>query len=68
MTLMRGEEVVSSSDDMIPTLHFNKYSFIAREVKAGETYTVKIMPFMSESSNISAMNLKGYYILDLYLK
>ena len=68
MTLMRGDEVADSSDDMIYTLHFNKYSFISHEVKAGETYTVKITPFMSESSNISAMNLKGYYILDLYLK
>ncbi len=68
MTLMRGEETIVSSDDMIPSLHFNKYSFIAQKVKAGETYTLKITPFMSESSNISAMNLKGYYILDLYLK
>ena len=68
MTLMLGNETLAVSDDMIPTIHFNKYSFISHEVKAGETYTVKIMPFMSESSNISAMNLKGYYILDLYLK
>jgi len=68
MTLMRGDETIASSDDMISTLHFNKYSFIAHEVKTGETYTIKITPFMSESSNISAMNIKGYYILDLYLK
>ena len=59
---------VDTSDDMITTLHFNKYSFITRQVKKGEKYTIKITPFMSESSNIEAMNLKGYYILDLYLK
>ena len=68
MTLLHNEVEIASSDDMISTLHFNKYSFIAHEVKSGETYTIKITPFMSESSNISAMNLKGYYILDLYLK
>ena len=68
MTLMHGEEILASSDDMIQTIHFNKYSFISHEVKAKETYTLKITPFMSESSNIDAMNLKGYYILDLYLK
>lgn len=68
MTLMRGDETIASSDDMISTLHFNKYSFITGKVKAGETYSIKITPFMSESSNISAMNIKGYYILDLYLK
>ena len=68
MTLLHGDETTASSDDMISTLHFNKYSFIAQKVKAGETYSIKITPFMSESSNISAMNIKGYYILDLYLK
>ena len=68
MTLLHDGVETDTSDDMIQTLHFNKYSFIAHEVNAGETYTIKITPFMSESSNISAMNLKGYYILDLYLK
>lgn len=68
MTLLHDGVEIETSDDMIQTIHFNKYSFITREVKAGETYTIKITPFMSESSNISAMNLKGYYILDLYLK
>ena len=68
MTLLHDGVETVTSDDMIDFLHFNKYSFIAQKVKAGETYTIKITPFMSESSNISAMNLKGYYILDLYLK
>lgn len=68
MTLLHNGVEIATSDDMIPTIHFNKYSFITHEVKKEETYTVKITPFMSESSNISAMNLKGYYILDLYLK
>ena len=68
MTLMHDGVETCSSDDMIPSLPFNKYSFITHKVKAGETYTIKITPFMSESSNISAMNIKGYYILDLYLK
>jgi len=68
MTLLHNGVEIATSDDMIPTIHFNKYSFITHKVKKEETYTVKITPFMSESSNISAMNLKGYYILDLYLK
>ena len=68
MTLLHDGTETVTSDDMISTLHFNKYSFITHEVKAGETYTIKITPFMSESSNISAMNINGYYILDLYLK
>lgn len=68
MTLLHKGVETAASDDMMESIHFNKYSFIAHKVKAGETYTVKITPFMSESSNISAMNLKGYYILDLYLK
>ncbi|MBR6422046.1 hypothetical protein IKS86_04990 [bacterium] len=68
MTLLHDGVEIGTSDDMISTLHFNKYSFITRKVKAGETYSIKITPFMSESSNISAMNIKGYYILDLYLK
>ena len=68
MTLLHNGVEIITSDDMIDSIHFNKYSFIAQKVKAEETYTVKITPFMSESSNISAMNLKGYYILDLYLK
>ena len=58
----------AASDDMIETVHFNKYSNISYKVKKGEVYTVKVAPFMSESSNVSAMNIKGYYILDLYLK
>ena len=68
MTLLHNGVEAVTSDDMIQTIHFNKYSFISHEVKAGESYTVKIMPFMSESSNISSMNIKGSYILDLYLK
>lgn len=68
MTLLHNGVEIATSDDMIPTIHFNKYSFITHKVKKEETYTVKITPFMSESSNISAMNLKGYYILDLHLK
>ena len=68
MTLLHKDKVLAESDDMIQTIHFNKYSFIAQKVKAGETYTIKILPFMSESSNISAMNITGHYILDLYLK
>ena len=68
MTLLHDGVEIGTSDDMISTLHFNKYSFITHKVKAGETYSIKITPFMSESSNISAMNIKGYYILDLYLK
>ena len=68
LTLMHGSETVGVSDDVMTGVHFNKYSFIAHEVKAGETYTIKITPFMSESSNISAMNLKGSYILDLYIR
>lgn len=68
MTLLQNDTEVAASDDMIQTLHFNQYSFISHEVKKGEKYTIKVMPFMSESSNIEAMNLKGYYILDLYLK
>lgn len=68
MTLLHDGVETVTSDDMIQTLHFNKYSAITHEVRKGETYTLKIMPFMSESSNISAMNIKGYYILDLYLK
>ena len=63
MTLLHDGVEIGTSDDMISTLHFNKYSFITRKVKAGETYSIKIAPFMSESSNISAMNIKGYYIL-----
>ena len=68
MTLLHKDKVLAESDDMIQTIHFNKYSFITSKVKAGETYTIKITPFMSESSNISAMNIIGHYILDLYLK
>lgn len=68
MTLLQNGTEADVSDDVIRTLHFNKYSFISHEVKKGEKYTIKVMPFMSESSNIEAMNLKGYYILDLYLK
>ena len=68
MTLLQNGTEVAASDDMIETVHFNKYSFIPHKVEKGETYTIKVMPFMSESSNISAMNIKGSYILDLYLK
>ena len=68
MTLLHDGTEIATSDDMIPTLHFNQYSFISAQVKKDEKYTIKINPFMSESSNISMMNLKGYYILDLYLK
>ena len=68
VTLLHGSAVLKTSDDMIPSIHFNKYSSIIRKVKAGVTYTIKVSPFMSESSNISAMNIKGSYILDLYLK
>ena len=28
----------AASDDMIPTIHFNKYSFISHEVKKGKKY------------------------------
>lgn len=68
VTLLQNGEIADSSDDMMQTIHFNKYSFVSHEVRKGETYTVKVTPFMSESSNISAMNIKGSYILDLYLK
>ena len=68
VTLMHENAEIGYSDDTIPTLNFNKYSYIAHKVEAGETYTIKIAPFMSESSNIEAINLKGSYILDLYLK
>jgi hypothetical protein len=67
LTLLHGNAVLETSDDMIPSIHFNKYSSIIRKVKAGETYTIKVSPFMSESSNISAMNIQGYYILDIYV-
>ena len=68
MTLMKDGVEVASSDDMIETINFNNYSFISYKVKKDEKYTIKITPFMSESSNVSAMNIKGSYILDLYLK
>lgn len=68
VTLLKDGAEAAVSDDMIETIHFNKYSFISHKVKKGEKYTIKIAPFMSESSNIEAMNLKGSYILDLYLK
>ncbi|MBO4699230.1 hypothetical protein J5690_06430 [bacterium] len=68
VTLMKDGGIIEISDDLMTAVHFNKYSFIAHEVKAGETYTIKITPFMSESSNISAMNIKGSYILDLYIR
>ena len=68
MTLLHDGAETASSDDMLKAVHFNKYSFISHEVKKGEKYTIKITPFMSESSEISAMNIKGSYILDLYLK
>ena len=68
MSLAYDGEIIDISDDAMTSIHFNKYSFIAREVKAGETYTIKITPFMSESSNISAMNIKASYILDLYIR
>jgi hypothetical protein len=65
---MKDGAQVASSDDMIESVDFNKYSFISYKVKKGEKYTIKIAPFMSESSNVLAMNIKGSYILDLYLK
>lgn len=68
MTLMKDGAQVASSDDMIENIDFNKYSFISHKVKKGEKYTIKVTPFMTESSNILAMNIKGSYILDLYLK
>ena len=68
MTLIQDNNETAVFDDMIPSIRFNKYSFAVLEVKKGTKYTVKVAPFMSESSNISAMNIKGSYILDLYLK
>lgn len=68
MTLLHDGKTAAESDDMIESIHFNKYSFISHKVKKGEKYTIKIAPFMSESSNIEAMNIKGSYILDLYVR
>lgn len=68
VTLMQNDAEIAVSDDMIETIAFNKYSFIAHKVKKGGKYTIKVAPFMTESSNVSAMNIKASYILDLYLK
>ncbi|MBO4441427.1 hypothetical protein J5834_04840 [bacterium] len=65
MTLFQDDAVVAESDDMIETIGFNKYSYLSKRVKKGEKYLLKVTPFMSESSNISAMNIAGSYILDI---
>ena len=65
LTLFQDGAVVAESDDMIETISFNKYSYVSKSVKKGEKYLLKVTPFMSESSNISAMNIVGSYILDI---
>ena len=68
VSLTHGNKILAQSDDMISVIHFNKYSFISQSVKAGETYTFKVTPFMSESSNIEAMNIIGFYTIDLIFR
>lgn len=65
LTLYLDDVVVAQSDDMIERIGFNRYSYISKSVKKGEKYLIKVTPFMSESSNISAMNITGSYILDI---
>lgn len=68
VTLFKDGEQVADNDDMIDFLNYNKYSRLSMAVKKGEKYTVRIKPFMTESSHIPSMNIIGYYILDIIIK
>ncbi|HNW83185.1 MAG TPA: hypothetical protein PKG52_09875 [bacterium] len=68
ITVFKDSVQIAENDDMIDFLNYNKYSRLAIEVKKGENYTVRVKPFMTESSNIPSMNIKGNYILDIIIK
>jgi len=64
----KGPHFVIENDEMIEFLKFNRYSRLTWDVKKGEKYTVKVRPYMTESSNVEAMNITGNYILDIRIK
>lgn len=66
--LYKGPYLVLENDEMIEFMKFNRYSRLTWDVKKGEKYTVKVRPYMTESSNIEAMNITGNYILDIRIK
>jgi hypothetical protein len=66
--LFKGDYLVDENDEMIDFMKFNRYSRLTWDVKKGEKYTVKVRPYMTESSNIEAMNVIGNYILDIRIK
>lgn len=66
--LYKGSYLIDKNDEMIDFLRFNRYSKLSRDVEKGEKYTVKVRPYMTESSNIQAMNVIGNYILDIRIK
>lgn len=68
VTVFKDGTQVAENDDMIDFLNYNKYSRVAIPVKKGEKYTVRVKPFMTESSHIPSMNIIGYYILDIIIK
>jgi len=68
ISLYKGPYFVIDNDEMIDFLNFNRYSRLTWDVKKGEKYTVKVSPYMTESSNIEAMNVTGNYILDIRIK
>lgn len=68
ISLYKGSNLVTDNDEMIDFMKFNRFSRLAWPVKKGEKYTVKVRPFMTESSNIEAMNITGNYILDIRIK
>jgi len=66
--LYKGPHFVIENDEMIEFLKFNRFSRLTWDVKKGEKYTVKVRPYMTESSNVEAMNIIGNYILDIRIK
>ena len=66
--LYKGPYLATENDEMIDFLKFNRYSRLTWDVKKGEKYTVKVKPYMTESSNVDAMNITGNYILDIRIK
>jgi len=66
--LYKGSYLIDENDEMIDFMKFNRYSRLTWDVKKGEKYTVKVRPYMTESSNVQAMNVTGNYILDIRIK